>query len=87
MLDFIKHFKQECPNKTLWMYTGYIYEKDLKSGQRQFISNITNEILNLVDVLVDGPFMLELRDLSLKFRGSRNQRLLSKEDREKLCMN
>lgn len=82
--SFIKKFKQECPDKTLWMYTGYVYDKDLKSGQRRFIHGTTNYILDMVDVLVDGPFVLEERDLSLKFRGSRNQRLLTKEDRSKL---
>lgn len=81
---FIKKFKEKCPGKTLWMYTGYIYEKDLKQGQRQFVFGTTNYILDMVDVLIDGPFKLEERDLTLAFRGSRNQRILTKEDRAKL---
>lgn len=81
VIDIIKHFKAECPDKTLWMYTGYVYENDLKPGQRKHIPGITDYILYNVDVLVDGPFMLEKRNLSLKFRGSENQRLLSKADR------
>jgi len=84
VIDIIKHFKAECPDKTLWMYTGYVYENDLKPGQRKHIPGITDYILDNVDVLVDGPFMLEKRNLSLKFRGSENQRLLSKEDRNLL---
>lgn len=82
--SFIKKFKQECPNKTLWMYTGYIYEKDLKPGKRKFVQGTTNFILDNVDMLVDGPFILKERDITLKFRGSKNQRLLTKEDRAKL---
>lgn len=82
--SFIKKFKEECPNKNLWMYTGYIYDKDLKPGQRRYIQGTTNFILDNVDVLVDGPFILEQRDITLKFRGSKNQRLLTKEDRAKL---
>lgn len=82
--SFIKRFKEECPNKTLWVYTGYIYEKDLKPGQRRYIHGTTNYILDNIDVLVDGPFIIEQRDLSLKFRGSKNQRLLTKEERAKL---
>ncbi len=84
LVSFIKKFKTECPDKTLWMYTGYVYDKDLKSGQRQFIHGITNRIIEYVDVLVDGPFVLAERDITLKFRGSKNQRLLTKEDLTKL---
>lgn len=85
LLAFIKKFKEECPNKTLWMFTGYVYERDLLHGQRKFIQDVTNVILEYVDVLVDGPFIEEKKDLTLKFRGSSNQRLLSKEDRAKLA--
>lgn len=84
IINLIKHFREACPGKDLWMYTGYIFDKDLKSGQRKHIPGITDYILDNVDVLVDGPFMLEKRNLSLKFRGSENQRLLSKVDRNLL---
>ena len=50
----------------------------------QPVENVTNEILDAVDVLVDGPFILEQKDLTLAFRGSRNQRLLTREDRKAL---
>lgn len=82
---FIKKFKQECPDKTIWLYTGYVYEKDLLAGQRKYIQGTTNYILDNVDVLVDGPFVEALKDLTLKFRGSKNQRLLTKDDRAELC--
>lgn len=76
LLPFIEKFKKECPDKTLWMYTGYILDKDLQEGQRKFVPNVTNKILSYVNVLIDGPFILELKDLTLPFRGSKNQRLL-----------
>lgn len=84
LLPFIRKFKAECPDKTLWMFTGYVYEKDLINGGRKCKENVTQEILDNVDVLVDGPFILEQKDLTLPFRGSRNQRLLTRADREAL---
>lgn len=84
LLPFIRKFKEECPDKTLWMFTGYVYEKDLINGGRKCKENVTKEILDAVDVLVDGPFILEQKDLTLPFRGSRNQRLLTRADREAL---
>lgn len=71
-------YKQRYPEKTLWIYTGYILERDLLLGQRKWLDGVTDRILNQVDVLVDGPFIQAQRDLSLRFRGSSNQRLLDK---------
>lgn len=82
--SFIKKFKTECPDKTLWMYTGYVLDKDLKPGQRKFVHGTTNRIIEYVDVLVDGPFVLEKRNLMLPFRGSENQRILRKTEIEEL---
>lgn len=81
LLPFMTKYKEECPSKTLWMYTGYIYEQHLLPNQSRHIKNVTDDILNLTDILVDGPFVLSKRDLTLKFRGSSNQRILSKDDR------
>lgn len=80
--DFIERFKQACYDKTIWLYTGYIFDKDLLPGQRKHIEYTTNSILNNIDVLVDGPFVDSLKDMSLRFRGSKNQRILTKYDRE-----
>lgn len=80
LIKLIRRFHEELPNKTLWLYTGYILEKDLLPGQRNFIPNVTEYILSHIDVLVDGPFLLNKRDLSLAFRGSSNQRILNKRD-------
>ena len=82
--DLIREFKAVLPEKNIWVFTGYIYEKNLRMGQSQYLVGITDYILENTDILVDGPFILEQRDLNLKFCGSRNQRLLSKDDRVKL---
>ena len=80
LLPLISRFSRELPGKSLWMFTGYILERDLLPGQRKCVPVITDRILDAVDVLVDGPFILEQRDLTLKFRGSRNQRILERPD-------
>ena len=69
LLPFIKRVKQELPSKNIWCYTGYLLEDLLDNP-------VQKELLSLVDVLVDGPFVQELADSSLKFRGSSNQRIL-----------
>ena len=65
----LKEIKEKFPSKDIWMYTGYVWEyiQDIREIQR---------ILNYVDVLVDGAYVDELRDVTLAFRGSRNQRLI-----------
>ena len=79
ILNLVLKFKEMFPEKTLWMYTGYVLEKDLLSGQRKHVEGVTGLILDSIDTLVDGPFILAERNLSLKFRGSNNQRILDKE--------
>ncbi len=60
------------PGKDVWCYTGYLFE-DLLAGK---VGEHSRELLEQLDVLVDGPFVLEQKDLSLRFRGSANQRLI-----------
>lgn len=79
ILNLVLKFKEMFPGKTLWMYTGYILDKDLLPGQRKHVDGVTGLILDSIDTLVDGPFILAERNLSLKFRGSNNQRILDKE--------
>ena len=67
--------REELPDKSIWIYTGYRYDRDLAPGGRRHI-HITDEILRNTDVLVDGPFVLAEKDISLDFRRSRNQRLI-----------
>ncbi len=75
LLPFVKKVKERYPNKNIWAFTGYIYDQDLVSGGRKHTED-TDELLSLIDVLVDGPFRQEQKDISLKFRGSANQRIL-----------
>ncbi len=75
LLPFLKKVKMTYPNKTIWLYSGYVYEKDILGHMYQKW-NSTKEILDLIDVLVDGPFVEAEKDISLRFRGSRNQRII-----------
>ena len=63
------------PKKTLWVYTGCLLE-ELKDPSSRWRTEVTDEFLSYIDVLVDGPFVEELKDISLQFRGSSNQRIL-----------
>ena len=75
LLGLIRRVKRELPGRTIWMYTGFTYERDLLPGGSRHIE-ATDEILDTIDVLVDGRFVREERDISLRFRGSRNQRII-----------
>lgn len=67
--------RERYPKKTIWVYSGYTLDQDLWQESRARI-DITDEILSLIDVLVDGEFVLEKKNISLKFRGSENQRII-----------
>lgn len=75
LLPLIRRIRRELPEKTIWAFTGYTLETDLLTG-RLGDWNVTRELLNALDVLVDGEFILEQKDISLRFRGSANQRLI-----------
>ena len=82
LLPFVQKVKKRFPDKNVWAFTGYIYDKDLIPGGRKY-TPYTDELLSLIDVLVDGPFVEEQKNISLKFRGSENQRILDlKKTRE-----
>lgn len=72
-----EHIKALMPTKDIWCYTGYILEHDLmlKDGPRH-VEGITERFLNCIDVLVDGPFVESKKDITLRFRGSSNQRII-----------
>ena len=67
MLELIKQIKERYPDKTIWMWTGYTYEE---------LSDKQMEIVKLLDVLVDGPFIISKRCPNKRFRGSMNQRII-----------
>ena len=75
LLPFLRRVRQELPGKTIWAYSGYTFETLRQEGSRPRI-DATDELLGLLDVLVDGPFVQAEKDISLRFRGSRNQRIL-----------
>jgi anaerobic ribonucleoside-triphosphate reductase activating protein len=66
VLDLVKSIKSEIPNKDIWLWTGRIYE-----------NIINNDILKYIDVLIDGPFIQEFSDKTLKYKGSKNQRIIN----------
>ena len=74
LLPFLRRFRRELPGKDLWCYTGYTLETDLLEGRAR--CEVTEELLSLIDVMVDGEFVLAKKDLMLRFRGSSNQRLI-----------
>lgn len=75
LAPFLEKLKTIYPNKDIWCWTGYILDKDLKSGQRKH-TEYTDRMLKCIDVLVDGPFVQEKKNLMLEFRGSENQRII-----------
>ena len=74
LLPLLRRLKTEYPTKTVWCYSGYTYEE--LTGVSRARGEGTDEILGYIDVLVDGEFVLEKRNISLRFRGSDNQRLI-----------
>ena len=62
-------------SKNIWCYTGCVLERDLQKESR-WRTEVTDELLSMIDVLVDGPFVESLKDITLRFRGSSNQRIL-----------
>lgn len=75
LITLLRRVKQELPTKDVWAYTGFVYEQDLLEGQRKY-TEVTDEMLSYIDVLVDGPFVIDQKDISLYFRGSTNQRVI-----------
>ena len=72
--EMCRIFKEDFPDKTIWLWTGSTWEELMNRKGYDF--EITMDILNMVDVLVDGRYIQDQRDLTLKWRGSRNQRVI-----------
>lgn len=75
LVPFLKRVREAYPNKNIWCFTGFTYEI-LKTDGSHPRCEVTDEMLSLIDVLVDGRYVDELKDLTLQFRGSSNQRLI-----------
>ncbi len=72
VLALVRRVREVYPNKDIWCYSGYLFER-LRDGK---VGEHSRELLEQLDVLVDGPFVLAQKELSLRFRGSANQRLV-----------
>ena len=72
VVKLLRRVRQELPEKSIWAFSGYLFEKDMLSGRIGDLS----EYLSCLDVLVDGPFIQAKKNLSLRFRGSENQRII-----------
>ena len=82
LINLLRRVRKELPQKDIWSYTGFVYERDLLEGCRKH-TEVTDEMLSLIDILVDGPFIEEKKNISLMFRGSENQRVIDlKKTRE-----
>lgn len=75
VLELLRRIKAQFPEKSIWAFSGYLFDRDILSG-RLGPWEITQEYLSYLDVLVDGPFVEAKKNLSLRFRGSENQRLI-----------
>ena len=75
LVELLRLIKKTYPNKNIWCYTGYILDKDLLKESR-VRTPYTDEMLSYIDILVDGPFIIEKKNIMLKFRGSTNQRVI-----------
>lgn len=76
LLEFLKKFRSIYPDKNVWCYSGFTYEELTGTRPSRCYTDITEDMLDLIDILVDGKFEQELHNLMLKFRGSSNQRLI-----------
>lgn len=76
LVTFARNFKALYPGKTIWCYSGYTFEQLTGRAVSRARCEATDELLSYIDVLVDGEFVQDLYDISLRFRGSSNQRLL-----------
>lgn len=75
ILELLRQIKAKYPQKSIWAFSGYLFDKEILTGKLG-PWEITEEYLSYLDVLVDGRFVEEKKDLSLRFRGSSNQRLI-----------
>ncbi len=76
----LERIKKELPNKTIWIYSGYLWEELTDPDNNRCHGEDTDAILSMTDVLVDGEFVEEKRDLMLRFRGSSNQRVIDVQE-------
>jgi len=79
LLPLVKKVKAFYPQKNIWCYTGYLFDQELLKESRARCE-VTDELLSYIDILVDGRFVEELKDMRLRFRGSSNQRIIKVQE-------
>ena len=75
LLPFLKRAREKYPHKTIWCFTGFLLDEELQQDSYARCE-VTDELLTFIDVLVDGRFVKSLHDITLRFRGSSNQRII-----------
>ncbi|HBZ64398.1 MAG TPA: anaerobic ribonucleoside-triphosphate reductase activating protein [Lachnospiraceae bacterium] len=75
LLPLVKKAKEVYPDKNIWCYTGYLFDEDICGKMLDQVPE-TRELLSYIDVLIDGPFIEERKNLKIRFRGSDNQRII-----------
>lgn len=76
LVDLLRQVRAKYPQKSIWSFSGYLFDRDILPGKLGD-PDVTREFLSYLDVLVDGPFIEAKKNLSLRFRGSENQRLIN----------
>jgi len=79
LLPLVKKVKETYPDKTIWCFTGYLFDKNIIDDMCKNLPH-TRELLSYIDMIVDGPFVLELKNLNLVFKGSSNQRTIKVQE-------
>ena len=74
LIPVLQSVRKEYPNKTIWCFSGFTYEE--LTGNSRASCEYTEPLIELIDVLVDGRYVEELKNISLRFRGSENQRII-----------
>lgn len=77
LYPFLKRVKNESPRSSVWVYSGYTFEELMDKQNKRCHGEYTEKILSIIDILVDGEFMIDKKNISLRFRGSSNQRIIN----------
>lgn len=83
LLPLLREIRERYPQKTVWCFTGFRLDDELLQEGSHPRCEVTDAVLECIDILVDGRFMKELKDISLQFRGSRNQRVIDMNETRK----
>lgn len=74
--NLVKAVKEVYPEKSIWCYSGYVFEEDILNPNGRAYCEVTDELISMLDILVDGEFILEKKNITLRFKGSENQRII-----------